>query len=198
MAKSRIIQKDIDINSMTMPQLKMYISQAGKRVNQRIVETKEMSNTSFQQNILNLEFKGMWYIGRSKSGNLKYKLNTRGKSIQELRQLAKAINTAEKTTSSTKEGIKKSLNKSYETFKENTGLDLSLNAYIGIWKNENMSEFKKMYGSNEVVNIIKGYSSKYKAIQRRTNTLIRDAVQNKMTLKMIWSEASYNPFENGE
>lgn len=115
MARVRGVQKSrtIDVRSATKDQLRMYISQEGKRLNWQLseLEKKGMETSSFAyQNLMN-RASNLKYLGKSKSGFTKVNLSTRGMSRQQMEGLASVIQKTVNAETITPSGIKNYYNK---------------------------------------------------------------------------------------
>lgn len=110
MAKVRGVQKarQIDIRSATKEQLRMYISQEGKRLNWQLsqLEKKGMETSSFAyQNLVN-QSSNRPFLGKSASGSTKINLSTRGKTRQQMEAMASIIQKTVNSQTITVSGIK--------------------------------------------------------------------------------------------
>lgn len=110
MAKVRGVQKarQIDIRSATKEQLRMYISQEGKRLNWQIsqLEKNGMETSSFAyQNLVN-QSSNRPFLGKSSSGSTKFNLSTRGKTRQQMEAMASIIQKTVNSQTITVSGIK--------------------------------------------------------------------------------------------
>lgn len=110
MAKVRGVQKarQIDIRSATKDQLRMYISQEGKRLNWQIaqLEKRGLEKSSFAyQKLINSQA-NQQYLGTSASGHMKVSLSTRKMSKQQMQALASVINKTVNSQTITPSGIK--------------------------------------------------------------------------------------------
>lgn len=101
--------RDIDLVKASTKELKSYIANEGKRLNQQIVsieKSKKYSKASFAYKHLTEKPQYARYLGVNKSGRTKIELSTRGKSRQELQQLAGVINKFIRMETITTKGIK--------------------------------------------------------------------------------------------
>lgn len=110
----------IDIHGATVKELRQYIANEGKRLNQQLVEIQKrgLTESSFGYEALVNQSKNREFLGVSKSGRLKIKLNTRGLDRGELQRLAKIINRTTSYQTITITGIKEYYGGVFETLKD--------------------------------------------------------------------------------
>ena len=98
----------IDVHGATVKELRSYIANEGKRLNQQLVEIQKrgLSETSFGYEALVNSSKNREFLGVSKSGRLKVNLNTRGMERGELQRLARLIDRTTAYQTITVTGIK--------------------------------------------------------------------------------------------
>lgn len=98
----------IDVHSASVKELRAYIANEGKRLNQQLVELQKRGKTesSFGYKALVDASKNREFLGVSKSGKLKINLNTRGMERGELQRLAGLINRTTSYQTITVTGIK--------------------------------------------------------------------------------------------
>lgn len=108
--KVRGVQKSrqINIRSATKEQLRLYISQEGKRLNWQIAELEKrgLERSSFAYQNLIDRSANQQYLGKSKSGHMKIKLNTRAMTKQQMQSLASVISATVNSQTITPSGIK--------------------------------------------------------------------------------------------
>ena len=85
--------READLQYMTLKELRSYIANEGKRLNQQIVEIEKrgLEKESFAYEKLTSKPQYRDYLGTSKSGHLKVNLSTRGMSRPELQRMANVI-----------------------------------------------------------------------------------------------------------
>lgn len=118
----RNVQKarQIDIRKATSKQLREYIANEGKRLNQQIVtlEKRGLEKSSFAyQNLTNRSSNRPW-LGVTASGHIKVNLSTRGLSKQKLQQLAGVIQGTARAQTITPSGIKKYYGRVFASLRE--------------------------------------------------------------------------------
>lgn len=118
----RNVQKarQIDIRKATSKQLREYIVNEGKRLNQQIVtlEKRGLEKSSFAyQNLIGKSSNRPW-LGKNKSGYMKVNLSTRGLSKQKLQQLAGVIQGTVTTQTITPSGIQKYYSRVFDSLRQ--------------------------------------------------------------------------------
>lgn len=110
----------IDIHGATVKELRQYIANEGKRLNQQLVEIQKrgLTETSFGYEALVSQSKNREFLGVSKSGRLKVNLNTRGMERGELQRLASVINRTTAYQTITVTGIKEYYGRVFDTLRE--------------------------------------------------------------------------------
>ena len=111
----------IDIHGATIKELRQYISNEGKRLNQQLVEIQKrgLTETSFGYEALVNQSKNREFLGVSKSGRLKVNLNTRGMDRGELQRLASVINRTTAYQTITVTGIKEYYGRVFDKLRDN-------------------------------------------------------------------------------
>lgn len=158
-ASTRVqIARDADVKKMTVKQLKLYIANEGKRLNQQLVEIQKrgLERESFAYSKLVDTPRYAEYLGLSKSGKVKVNLAIRGKSRGEMQRVAGLIQKFANTKTITVTGIKSyyksvftSLRTKYKEFGE-----LSDEELADILKTEGFSHAKAVLGSDTIFKII--------------------------------------------
>ena len=110
----------IDIHGATVKELRQYIANEGKRLNQQLVEIQKrgLTESSFGYETLVNQSKNREYLGVSKSGKLKINLNTRGLDRGELQRLAGLINRTVSYQTITVTGIKQYYGRVFDKLRE--------------------------------------------------------------------------------
>lgn len=150
----------IDIRSATTKQLKLYISQEGKRLNQQLVEIQKRGLTegSFGYGKLVDKPSNRKFLGVSKSGKLKVNLNTQSKDRAYLQQLAGLINRSISYKTMTVSGLKSYYGKVFETLRKKEGYEglskLSDAQLADILKTEGWESMKRTVGSEQAFRMI--------------------------------------------
>lgn len=146
------------ISEMSESRLKAFIQSQGKTANQRLRELEkqglETSSAAYRyvNRLLADSDKAMT---TTKAGELKFNVNTRGKSQSELRHMAAKIRGFMQAKTSTTTGVNRAAKKAYETFTSNpanAGVDykeFSESLSISIFAN-----FAQIYGSDQLQELI--------------------------------------------
>lgn len=118
----RKVQKprQIDIKRASTEALKRYIANEGKRLNQQIAQIEKRPDyvkASFAYKKLTESPATAQYLGVNKSGRTKIELNTRGKSHQQLQELANLIRKYSGAQTMTVQGIKQYYGKVFCTLR---------------------------------------------------------------------------------
>ena len=152
------VARDADVKKMTVKQLKLYIANEGKRLNQQLVEIQKrgLQRESFAYSKLVDTPRYATYLGTSKSGRVKVNLATRGKSRGEMQRVAGLIQQFANTKTITVTGIKsyyasvfQKLRANYEGFG-----DLSDEQLADILKTEGFAHAKAVVGSANIFTMI--------------------------------------------
>lgn len=150
--------RDIDIQKMGSKELRSYIQNEGKRLNQQLVELQRKGYTdqSFAYSKLTETPRYAEFLGLSKSGRVKVNLGTRGKSRSQLQRIANVIQRFVTTKTITISGIKdyyrnvfNTLRSKYKGFGNLTDEQLA-----DILKTDGFSHAKAVLGSDTVFNMI--------------------------------------------
>lgn len=100
--------RQIDVQKMGSKELRAYVQNEGKRLNQQLAELQKRGYTdrSFAYSKLTETPRYAEFLGLSKSGKVKINLNTRGKSRAQLQRVANIIERFANTKTITISGIK--------------------------------------------------------------------------------------------
>lgn len=175
--------RQIDINSATTKQLISYIQNEGKRANQRLVSIEkagEQNTTAYH--FLTSSSRYRKVLTRSKSGHAKIVVDTRKKSIQELRRIAGAIHGFMGAQTSTIKGIKLQRSRSYEAFRKNSKVNISQREWSDIMTTQGLQSLKDKFGSDIIVKLLR--------IANATGTSHDDVV-----VDVIRSQSDFKTFE---
>ncbi|OQC00156.1 MAG: hypothetical protein BWX78_01368 [Firmicutes bacterium ADurb.Bin099] len=163
----KTVIRTIDLNRATMAELRLFISQAGKQANQRLrqlEQSKVTAGSNKYQYVKRAAFKdntGMY--GKTKKGEIKFNLNTRGLKISEMRKRAANIQKfiepqVNKKTgevmadTSTVAGVKAKYKKAEETIKKATGAkNISIDDVAGLVEMSLWDRLSEIYGPSEVM-----------------------------------------------
>lgn len=121
MARLRTAQspRSIDTRAATNEQLRLYISQEGKRLNWQIaqLEKRGLETSSFAYQNLMDKSSNRPFLGVSKSEHMKINLATRGKTRSQLQQMASVIQKTVTSETITPSGIKNYYGRVFESLK---------------------------------------------------------------------------------
>lgn len=150
--------REVDPQKMGAAQLKSYIANEGKRLNQQLVELQKRGYTdqSFAYSKLTETPRYAEYLGLSKSGKVKVNLSTRGKTRSQLQRMASLIQRFANTKTITISGIKdyyknvfNTLRSKYDGFGGLTDEQLA-----DILKTDGFSHAKAVLGSDTIFQMI--------------------------------------------
>lgn len=148
----------IDVHGATVKELRAYIANEGKRLNQQLVEIQKrgLTETSFGYEALANSSKNRDFLGVSKSGRLKVNLNTRGMERGELQRLAKLIDRTTAYQTITVTGIKEYYGRVFAKLREKyPGLaQFSDKQLEDILKTEGWESAKASVGSSQAFEMI--------------------------------------------
>ena len=175
-----------------MPDLvRSLVNLLSKKVNKRIVTLEEYG----QRNVFAYRYVSDnipdYMKEKSQSGHLKINIRTRGKSRNELLELATVIQNVEKAKTSTLRGIKKTYNKMKSETEKVLGVDLSDKDFQRTFGELAFKNFSDKFGSKQYVRMVKeyGYEETQKAIEKAYK-------ENIQTLYDIESIITNNKFIN--
>lgn len=159
--------RKIDLNRATVDELRLFISQAGKQANQRLRQLEKSHVTAGSnkyQYVKREAFKDSTGLyGKTKHGEIKFNLKTRGLSQAQLRKKAANIQKfiepqVNKKTgevmadTSTVAGVKAKYKKAEETIKKSTGAkNISIDDVAGLVEMSLWDRLSEIYGPSEVM-----------------------------------------------
>ena len=148
------------------------ISKLAKRANTRLTALydKGLSNTSRSYKYIKDKAYDEDYITKNNRGVFKFDTKLRNKSYNELQSEYFAIQRFLGNKTSTLSGIKEAYQKSYESYKEQAkgkAKNISFNDYIELHDNYYLEQYKVMYGSKELENLVNEHSKDYKEIAKK-------------------------------
>lgn len=157
-----------EISSMSNKELRSYIANEGKRLNQQIVEIEKrgLQTASFAYEKLTSKPVYAQYLGNTKSGHTKINLATRNKSRSEMLQMANIIRKFSQSKTMTKSGIIE-YNKSGLSSLRNRyqGMNRLSDAQLAdILKTTGFAHIKGTVGSDVVMKMI-SQSASYEAMK---------------------------------
>lgn len=145
----------MNLRTLSTERLKVFVQSHGKVVNQRLVA---LENAGFET------YPAYQYISSrlspdktslSKSGHLKLNIAVRGKSRNELLEIATIIQNFEKAKTSTIGGIRKINEKVKYKTEEKTGVQFTDEQFGKIWTMAAVESFISKFGSKQFVKLIK-------------------------------------------
>ena len=147
-----------DVQKMSIKQLKSYIANEGKRLNQQLVEIQKrgLQQESFAYSKLVDTPRYSPFLGKSKSGKVKVNLSTRGKTRGGMMQVASLIQQFINTKTMTVTGIKEYYKSVFATLRSKyDGFgDLSDEELADILKTEGFAHAKAVLGSDVMFKMI--------------------------------------------
>lgn len=150
--------RDVDIQKMGSKELRSYIQNEGKRLNQQLVELQKRGYTdqSFAYSKLTETPRYAEFLGLSKSGRVKINLGTRGKSRSQLQRVANVIQRFVTTKTITISGIKDYYKNVFTTLRSKyKGFgNLSDEQLADILKTDGFTHAKAVLGSDTVFKMI--------------------------------------------
>lgn len=163
----KTVIRTIDINRATRAELRLFISQAGKQANQRLRQLEQSKVTAGSDKYRHVKrdsFKdksGMY--GKTKKGEIKFNLNTRGLKISEMRKRAANLQkfltpqvnnkTGEPMSdTSTVAGVKEKYKKAEETLRKTTGAkNITMDDVAGLVEISVYKKMSEIYGPSKVM-----------------------------------------------
>ena len=147
----------MNLRTLSTERVKAFVQSHGKVVNQRLValENAGLETYPAYQYISSRLSPDMTSLSRS--GHLKLNIGVRGKTRNELLEIATIIDNFEKAKTSTIKGIRgvnKDIKKKTE---EKTGVQFTEEQFGKFWSNMAIDSFKNKFGSGQVVNLLKKY-----------------------------------------
>lgn len=161
--------READLQHMTLKELKSYIANEGKRLNQQIVEIEKrgLEKESFAYEKLTSKPQYRDYLGTSKSGHLKVNLATRGMSRPELQRMANIIQKFSQAQTMTASGIKQYYENVFNGLRDRyPGMSgLTDEQLADILKTEGFLHAKGVVGSDTVMKLIQKAASPEQMIE---------------------------------
>ena len=155
--------READLQHMSMKELKSYIANEGKRLNQQIVEIEKrgLERESFAYEKLTSKPQYRDYLGTTKSGHLKVNLSTRGMSRPEMQRVANIIQKFSNAQTMTASGISQYYENVFNGLRNKyTGMSkLTDEELADILKTEGFLHAKGVVGSDTVMKLIQKAAS---------------------------------------
>ena len=186
----------MNLNNLSTERLKAYVASHGKKVNQRIVTLEKYG----QRNVFAYRYVSDnipdYMKEKSQSGHLKLNIKTRGKSRNELLELATVIQNVEKAKTSTIKGIKKTYNKMKRETEKALGLELSDKDFQKTFGEQAFKNFSEKFGSKQYVRMVKEYG--YEDTQKAIEKAYRDNIQTLFDIESIINKNKFNDFNEDD
>lgn len=185
------------LNNLSTERLKAYISSHGKKVNQRLVTLEDYG----QRNVFAYRYVSDkipdYMKEKSQSGHLKLNIRTRGKSRNELLELATVIQNVEKAKTSTLKGIKKT----YEKMKKKTeeslgGINIPDDDFQQIFGQLAFVWFVERFGSKQYVRLVKEHG--YKETQRVIEIAYKKKLETLMDVEALFESGKFKKYNEDD
>ena len=147
----------MNLRTLSTERLKAFVQSHGKVVNQRLVAIEKAgleTYPAYQYISSRLESDK---TSLSKSGHLKLNIGVRGKSRNELLEIATIIDNFEKAKTSTISGIRKTNKIVKKKTEQKIGVHFTEEQFGKFWSSLAVGSFKNRFGSGQVVNMVKRY-----------------------------------------
>lgn len=158
-ASTRVQQaRKADIQHMTVAELRSYIANEGKRLNQQLVqlETSGMTQQSFAYERLTSRPEYTKYLGTSRSGHVKVNLSTRGLKRGAMQRIAGIIEKFANAKTITQSGIESYYGNLFDSLRKTyPGMSSLTNDQLAdILKTEGFAHAKSTLGSDVIMRMI--------------------------------------------
>ena len=152
--------RETDIQHMTVKELRSYISNEGKRLNQQLVQLEKtgMDKQSFAYERLTSRPEYTKYLGLSKSGHIKVNLSTKGLTRGAMQRIAGVIEKFANTKTITQSGIESYYKNVFGSLRESySGMSrLTDDQLADILKTDGFDHAKGTLGSDTIMSLIAG------------------------------------------
>lgn len=186
----------MNLNNLSTERLKAYVASHGKKVNQRIVTLEEYG----QRNVFAYRYVSDnipdYMKEKSQSGHLKLNIRTRGKSRNELLELATVIQNVEKAKTSTLKGIKKTYNKMKRETEKALGVELSDKDFHQTFGQQAFKNFSEKFGSKQYVRMVKEYG--YEEAQKAVEKAYRENIQTLYDIESLITNNNFNNYNEDD
>ena len=147
----------MNLRTLSTERLKAFVHSHGKVVNQRLVALEKAGFETYPayQYISSRLSDDMTSLSRS--GHLKLNIGVRGKTRNDLLEIATIIDNFEKAKSSTIGGIRKIIKTIMQRTEQKTGVHFTEEQFGKFWSSIAVDSFKSKFGSGQVVNLLKKY-----------------------------------------
>lgn len=186
----------MNLNNLTTERLKAYVASHGKKVNQRLVTLEDYG----QRNVFAYRYVSDnipdYMKEKSQSGHLKLNIRTRGKTRNELLELATVIQNVENAKTSTLKGIKKTYNKMKRETEKALGVELSDKDFQNTFGQLAFKNFSEKFGSKQYVRMVKEYG--YEETQKAVEKAYRENIQTLFDIESIISKNKFNTYNEDD
>ena len=147
----------MNLRTLSTERLKAFVQSHGKVVNQRLVAIEKAGLETYPayQYISSRLSPDMTSLSRS--GHLKLNIGVRGKTRNELLEIATIIDNFEKAKTSTIKGIRLVNKDIKKKTQQKTGIQFTEEQFGKFWSSLAVDSFKSKFGSGQVVNLLKKY-----------------------------------------
>ena len=186
----------MNLNNLSTERLKAFVASHGKKVNQRIVTLEEYG----QRNVFAYRYVSDnipdYMKEKSQSGHLKLNIRTRGKTRNELLELATVIQNVENAKTSTLKGIKKTYNKMKRETEKALGIKLSDKDFHKTFGHQAFKNFSEKFGSKQYVRMVKEYG--YEETQKAIEKAYSENIQTLFDIESIINKNKFNDFNEDD
>lgn len=186
----------MNLNNLSTERLKAYVASHGKKVNQRLVTLEEYG----QRNVFAYRYVSDkipdYMKEKSKSGHLKLNIRTRGKSRNELLELATVIQNVEKAKTSTLKGIKKTYDKMKRQTEIALGVDIPDDDFQQIFGQQAFLWFIDKFGSKQYVRLVRTYG--YKETQKVLELAYKKKMETLMDIEMLFNSDKFKEYNEDD
>ena len=147
----------MNLRTLSTERLKAFVQSHGKVVNQRLVALEKAGLETYPayQYVSSRLSPDMTSLSRS--GHLKLNIGVRGKTRNELLEIATIIDNFEKAKTSTIKGIRLVNKDIKRKTEERIGVKFTNEQFGKFWASLAVGSFKNRFGSGQVVNMVKKY-----------------------------------------
>ena len=186
----------MNLNNLSTERLKAYVASHGKKVNQRLVTLEDYG----QRNVFAYRYVSDnipdYMKEKSQSGHLKLNIRTRGKSRNELLELATVIQNVEKAKTSTLKGIKKTYEKMKKETEKSLGVDIPDDDFQRIFGQQAFVWFISRFGSKQYVRLVKEHG--YKETQRVIEIAYKKNLETLMDIEALFESGKFKEYNEDD
>ena len=147
----------MNLRTLSTERLKAFVQSHGKVANQRLVALEKAGLETYPAYQYISSRLAPDKTSLSKSGHLKLNIGVRGKSRNELLEIATIIDNFEKAKTSTVSGIRKTNKIVKKKTEQKIGVHFTEEQFGKFWSSMAVVSFKSKFGSGQVVNMVKKY-----------------------------------------